>query len=358
MLGQEQDSLGGGFSEAQALDGALDEVLFYSRLLTASEIAALAAQPEDTTPPSAVSDLTASVDGTDVFLAWSAASDPESGVSSYRIYRDVVSGGIKPLLTEIPAASTSFVDSNTDPDTTYSYEVTAVNGGGLEGPPSAEENATTEGGDPGLIGHWTFDEGSGLLAADVAGGHDGSLIGSLTWGPGRLATGLVFDSADDVVDVPSAAADGLADMTIAAWVRLNSGGQHAVVSGANSSNSNELLLFIKSPTEIRFFTGDRSNTYGKWTVPALDDGAWHHLAVIRDATGDRVELFLDGVSQGSVNKNVPTLSIAPGGLVFGQEQDSVGGGYSAAQALDGTLDDVRFYDRLLSPQKIAALANP
>jgi hypothetical protein len=52
------------------------------------------------------------------------------------------------------------------------------------------------------------------------------------------------------------------------------------------------------------------------------------------------------------------LSISAGGLVFGQEQDSVGGGYSPAQALDGTLDDVRFYDRLLSAQKIGALANP
>lgn len=360
MLGQEQDSLGGGFSTAQALDGSLDEVRFYDRLLDAAEIAVLATPPADTTPPSQVTGFTASANGLAVNLSWTAAVDAESGISTYRIYRDTVSGGPKSLLTEIPGTELAYTDATTEADVTYFYEVAAVNGANLEGPLSEEREATPSGQVAGgLIGHWTFDEGSGDVAADSSpSGNDGALVGTPTWGLGRLGNGIVIDGVDDYIDVPSAAANGLGDMTVAVWVQLNAPGSHALVSGANSRNSNELLLFIKSETEVRFFTGHKSNTYAKWTVPALDDGAWHHLAVVRDASGDTVELFLDGASLGTISKNVPLLSIASGGLVFGQEQDSVGGGFSASQALDGTLDEVRFYDRLLTPQEIAALASP
>jgi hypothetical protein len=45
--------------------------------------------------------------------------------------------------------------------------------------------------------------------------------------------------------------------------------------------------------------------------------------------------------------------IAPGGLVLGQEQDAVGGGFDPAQALIGILDDVRLWHRILTPDEIA-----
>jgi hypothetical protein len=44
-----------------------------------------------------------------------------------------------------------------------------------------------------------------------------------------------------------------------------------------------------------------------------------------------------------------------GALVFGQDQDSVGGGFDSAQALLGLLDDVRIYDRVLSLEEVQAL---
>ena len=77
----------------------------------------------------------------------------------------------------------------------------------------------------------------------------------------------------------------------------------------------------------------------------------------RDVSASRVELFLDGVSQGGQTASLTVLSIDPGGLVLAQEQDSVGGGFTSAQAFSGSLDEVRFYTRVLTPTEIAALAN-
>jgi hypothetical protein len=64
-----------------------------------------------------------------------AASDPESGVSRYRIYRD---GALADS-----AVGTAFADTGLAAATTYSYEVAAVNGAGLEGPRSQPVGATT-----------------------------------------------------------------------------------------------------------------------------------------------------------------------------------------------------------------------
>jgi fibronectin type 3 domain-containing protein len=93
--------------------------------------------PPDVTPPTAPSDLTASPGGPDkIELSWTAADDPESGVAIYNIYRDgSLAGSIN---------NTSYSDTGLDPSTLYSYEVSAVNGEGLEGPKSNSASATTD----------------------------------------------------------------------------------------------------------------------------------------------------------------------------------------------------------------------
>jgi hypothetical protein len=49
-----------------------------------------------------------------------------------------------------------------------------------------------------------------------------------------------------------------------------------------------------------------------------------------------------------------TTTIASGGtLVFGQEQDSVGGGFDAAQAFSGNMGIVRFYSSVLTDAEVA-----
>jgi chitodextrinase len=112
----------------------------------------------DASPPTAPSNLSASgVSSTQIALAWGAANDPESGISLYRIYR----GG-----TLIATAnSTTFTDAGLAPSTTYSYEVSAVNGAGLEGPRSAPASATTQAPPAGDLIVSVISVGNGIPAA-------------------------------------------------------------------------------------------------------------------------------------------------------------------------------------------------
>lgn len=103
-----------------------------SSLVTVTTMAPTA----DTTPPTTPAGLQADASGPmQVDLSWQAATDPETGVAHYRVYRD---GSFVATAT-----GTSFSDSSVQPQTTYSYEVSAVNGDGLEGARSASASATT-----------------------------------------------------------------------------------------------------------------------------------------------------------------------------------------------------------------------
>jgi fibronectin type 3 domain-containing protein len=90
----------------------------------------------DGTPPTAPPELSATaVSASAIDLSWAAAGDPESGIQSYHVYRDGALVGA--------VSTTTFSDVGLAPSTTYGYTVTAVNGAGLEGPPSPTATATT-----------------------------------------------------------------------------------------------------------------------------------------------------------------------------------------------------------------------
>ncbi|UCD02612.1 MAG: fibronectin type III domain-containing protein [Candidatus Aenigmatarchaeota archaeon] len=92
--------------------------------------------PPDSTPPSIPQNLNAvAVTDNQIDLTWDASSDPESGISRYYIYRDSVNVG--------QSTTTSYSDIGLTPSTTYTYEVSAVNGAGLESSKSDSSSATT-----------------------------------------------------------------------------------------------------------------------------------------------------------------------------------------------------------------------
>ncbi len=93
--------------------------------------------PPDTTPPSVPQNLTAQViSESQINLSWQESTDPESGISYYKIYRDSNQIGT--------SAINSYSDTtNLESGTSYSYQVLAVNGAGLESNRSNVASATT-----------------------------------------------------------------------------------------------------------------------------------------------------------------------------------------------------------------------
>jgi hypothetical protein len=90
----------------------------------------------DTTPPGLPGNLAGTpLSPWQVSLSWSAASDAESGIASYNVYRNGVKLGM--------VSAAAYSDNGLSEGTTYSYEVSAVNGWGLEGGKAGPVAVTT-----------------------------------------------------------------------------------------------------------------------------------------------------------------------------------------------------------------------
>ncbi len=97
---------------------------------------------QDTTPPSTPADLTiVTTSSTTTRLTWSASQDPESAVANYEILRD---GNLVDTTTE-----TAYNDSALEAETTYEYDVAAINVDGLRSSPASNSVTTSATGDPG-----------------------------------------------------------------------------------------------------------------------------------------------------------------------------------------------------------------
>src|SRR5262245_13005486 len=70
----------------------------------------------------------------------------------------------------------------------------------------------------GLIGYWSFNEGSGTFASDSSGnGNNGTLVNGPIWTSGEIAGALSFDGVDDYV---SFASQAQSTISISAWSML------------------------------------------------------------------------------------------------------------------------------------------
>lgn len=93
--------------------------------------------PPDTTAPSQPTGLVASaVAQTSLTLSWQPSTDTGTGVVGYAVYRNGV------LLEAV--VSPSFSDSGLTPDTTYTYQVSALDGAGNESPKTSLSVTTLE----------------------------------------------------------------------------------------------------------------------------------------------------------------------------------------------------------------------
>ena len=202
----------------------------------------------------------------------------------------------------------------------------------------------------GPIAHWKFDDGTGVIAIDSVGGHDGTLVNSPSWVTGHLDDALSFDGSNDAVRVPHADTLSITEtMTFTAWVNASSFGstyQTILAKDGGGSGSNYWFGTWRQLFVFGFFSGGLFREVFNPTLE-LQPNNWYHLAATFDSTTGDTNLYVDGVLvQNGTLAFDPTAVSADLGI--GRSPDG--------ERWRGVLDDVRIYDELLSAAKIAELA--
>ncbi len=197
----------------------------------------------------------------------------------------------------------------------------------------------------GLLGHWSFEENGGNVALDGSGnGHDADLVGGPQWLPAVSGLGLELTGQGDGAIVPSGFAQGpLSEISITAWIRHGTPASFSSIVDQRDTVDDGYDLFI-SDTGHPFVRINASTLVG--TTPIADD-AWHHLAGIWD--GNQLAIYVDG--QLDATKVIPATTVEVSGALHLGRHFELNSDFES----DGTLDEVRIYDRALSAFEISDL---
>ena len=136
------------------------------------------------------------------------------------------------------------------------------------------------------------------------------------------------------------------DATVSGWT---------TIMRKSTSLSDRIMIHIgPNNNSIYVMVGNGSNTYGYTGANAVSPGTWYHVAAVFDGTqsgnANRLKVYIDGVQQTlsfsaiDLPANTSTTNTAP----------FMAGGEPGCCYLNGTIDEVRVWDTVLSAATIGA----
>ncbi|MEV0117336.1 LamG domain-containing protein [Streptomyces sp. NPDC050844] len=197
---------------------------------------------------------------------------------------------------------------------------------------------------------WPADEGKGRTAEDGAGKHDATLNGGVQWGKGTDGSqALLFDGETGFVDTGAPVLNtSERDYSVSARVRLDAKGFRTAVSQDGEQGSTFYLQY--SGDDDRFsFSFANARCLARDAGPA-QLGRWYHLAASYHQSGQVMRLYVDGEQAGACVAENPVRQT--GNLVIGRGKS----GGKDADHWAGAINDVRAFQRALTPDEVASLA--
>jgi hypothetical protein len=208
-------------------------------------------------------------------------------------------------------------------------------------------------------GQWRLDGITESQAVDDSSSHhDGTVtLGPSTWKVGRVGDALWFNGSSGYVSTTGGpTVHTNMSFTVAAWVKLDrlDTGYRTAVSQDGTRMSGFFLQYNPNSRKWNFMmpasdADAAARRIAESAQPAVA-GRWTHLVGSFDMATRQVRIFVDGVA-GTVASH-PTPWDTNGTVQLGRAR-------SGAVPVDywpGSLDEVRLYDRLLTPEEVHDLA--
>jgi hypothetical protein len=200
--------------------------------------------------------------------------------------------------------------------------------------------------------YYRFEEATGSVAANAGSsgaGFNGSYVGGYSLGQagyGNLGSAVAFNGINAYVQALQSV--GAGSFTVEGWIKTTANslsGTYAYQGNGTvwsdvGGGANDWTVSILN-NRLAVFTGD-TNT-GMNAGPVLNDGAWHHFAVARNA-GVATSLYVDGISVGSFAAGSAALTANP---VIRIGANTLDGRY-----FNGLLDEVAIYQTALNGMQI------
>jgi hypothetical protein len=293
-------------------------------------------------------------------LSWSAPTKDEEGMpltnlAGYKLYYGQNSRQVSGSYASVVDVGnqTSHTLSGLTDGQRYYFAVTAYNTVRDESDYSNEANgiASSPSSNPsGLVAAYNFNEGSGTTLTDRSGGGRHGTIANATWtASGKYGRALTFNGYNSWVTVGDAPTlDLTTGMTLEAWVypTTSSGARDVLIKeGPSMDIYNLYARNSQGLAELYAYTPNGGNYTAEGSTVAAY--AWTHLAGTYD--GSMLRLYRNGVEVARQARSAPMAT--SGGVL------RIGGNSLWGEFFRGHIDEVRIYNRALSPSAIQADMN-
>ena len=352
-LGSRQGALAGGAYNLN-FNGSLDDARIYGRVLTPADVIELYSQAS-LIPPNIVSAPT----NTTLFALENATLTVVADGSVPLSYQWSKDGSAIPSATN---ATLVFSSVTTNDAGSYVVRVSNARGATNSAPAIITVIDPTPDLANGLVLHLKLDETSGNVAIDSSGlAHDGALQGfaGTPWTSGIIDGALAFNpdgsAGDDAVLV---ADDGTMDFastmefTLSAWVNgdpVQEAGAPIICKGTGGGGE-QFALDVFQGYRFYGWTGGNPPLY-VLSGSGGPDNTWQHVVAIFSRSLNRVKLLVNGVEVANATP--------PATILQNSHEVSIGSRQGAAGPYDlnfnGKIDDVRIYNRAVTPREIKSL---
>tara|TARA_R110000850_G_scaffold261936_1_gene390223 strand:- start:28 stop:972 length:945 start_codon:yes stop_codon:yes gene_type:complete len=156
---------------------------------------------------------------------------------------------------------------------------------------------------------------------------------------------LSFNGTDRLTSNKRFDASTFTQMAISIWIKTshNSTADQLILQGAGIGFG----FGLQAGTEklYAFFDGSSPGSY--YGKNALNDGVWHNI--VMQSTGSTTSVYVDGILDGSIAEPLYNPTGGSDNLIY------VGASTFNTKSYTGFINDLRIYNRILSPTEISAM---
>ncbi len=205
----------------------------------------------------------------------------------------------------------------------------------------------------GLVGYWKMndDQKNTTDTYDDSGyNNHGKISGAILTNEGKFREGYKFDGVNDYINISYAEYNLTANFTISAWAKtVQMGTLQGIITKTPTADQNSgYRLGRSSDGKLIFLIGNGTAFDYVYSNSVYNDTNWHHIAMTNNGADTR--FYVDGAMQTDYSSY----------RVAANTRDVMIGRFSAPSARytwNGTIDEVRIYNRALTSQEVAGLYN-
>ncbi len=168
-----------------------------------------------------------------------------------------------------------------------------------------------------------------------------------------------FDGVTDYIDIGNDSIFNIHNqITISMWLNADSLGDTIISKWKTESGwQGSWGMRLNSDGGANFnVTGDGySGGFGAISADKIEPGSFHHIAGVYNTFDNTIRIFVDGIQSGTGSGQSGSIFVSNSRIYIGATDYYITSGHRYSY-FDGTIDDVRIYNRALSGNEIMELA--